>query len=253
MRTSHNFTKELSKLPCPVSGKQRDWSRVIRISEQGDQLSSQGKACEEGDQYGRWGGWGLAFIVTEVNVPASFTVPLFSIFIVYCHAVKVTHAHGKEKIGNYQSIKKKKSRQNPSSFCKQRLSPLIASWFLPVFLDIFISLEAFITTFFRIPLFLVNIYIIIISSSYQRASVNVIFNNVTSQVTMHASYLFLWLHQVLVGARGIFISSPGSCGARAYLPCGIWDLSSLTRDRIPALQGGLSTTGSPGKSHTVHA
>ena len=30
----------------------------------------------------------------------------------------------------------------------------------------------------------------------------------------------------------IFISSLGSCGARTYLPCGIWDLSSLTRNPI---------------------
>ena len=114
MRTSHNFTKELSKLPCPVSRKQRDWSRVIRISEQGDQVSSQGKACEEGDQYGRWG-VRLGFYSDGVNVPASFMVPLFPIFIVCCHAVKVTHAHGKEKMEITKVLKK--NRQNPPSFC----------------------------------------------------------------------------------------------------------------------------------------
>ena len=142
MRTSHNFTKELSKLPCPVSRKQRDWSRVIRISEQGDQVSSQGKACEEGDQYGRWG-VRLGFYSDGVNVPASFMVPLFPIFIVCCHAVKVTHAHGKEKMEITKVLKKKD--KIPHHFATQRSSPLIDSWFLPDFLYIFISLEAYIT------------------------------------------------------------------------------------------------------------
>ena len=41
-----------------------------------------------------------------------------------------------------------------------------------------------------------------------------------------------------------------SCGTWAQLPCGMWDLSSLTRDqtRIPSLEGGFLTTGPPGKS-----
>ena len=50
-------------------------------------------------------------------------------------------------------------------------------------------------------------------------------------------YLFIWLHRVLVAARGIFIASCGSvchrlssCGIRAYLLRGMWDLSSPTRD-----------------------
>ena len=32
-------------------------------------------------------------------------------------------------------------------------------------------------------------------------------------------------------ARGIFIAAPGLQSTWAYLPCGMWDLSSLTRDR----------------------
>ena len=41
-----------------------------------------------------------------------------------------------------------------------------------------------------------------------------------------------------------------SCGVWAQFPCGLWDLSSLTRDEpeSPALQGRSLTTGPPGKS-----
>ena len=42
-------------------------------------------------------------------------MPLFPIFIVYCHAVKVTHAHGKEKLEITKVLKE--NRQNPPSFC----------------------------------------------------------------------------------------------------------------------------------------
>ena len=40
-----------------------------------------------------------------------------------------------------------------------------------------------------------------------------------------------------------------SCGAWAYLPCGTWDLRSLTSDgtRVPCIGGGFLTTGPPGK------
>ena len=44
-----------------------------------------------------------------------------------------------------------------------------------------------------------------------------------------------------------------SCGAWALLPCGMWDLSSPTRDRthVPCIGGGFFTTGPSGKSPFV--
>ena len=42
------------------------------------------------------------------------------------------------------------------------------------------------------------------------------------------------------------------CGTWAELPCGMWDLSFLNKDRTPALYGGFFTTGPPGKSLTEH-
>ena len=45
------------------------------------------------------------------------------------------------------------------------------------------------------------------------------------------NYLFIWLHWVLVAASGIFITS--LVAARALLLCGMWDLSSLTKDWTP--------------------
>ena len=45
--------------------------------------------------------------------------------------------------------------------------------------------------------------------------------------------LFIWLHWVLVAAFGIFVSvlRLGSWGARAQLPCSMWNLSSPTKDQ----------------------
>ena len=45
-------------------------------------------------------------------------------------------------------------------------------------------------------------------------------------------HLFIWLHQVLVEVHGIFIASCRifHCQTWAQLLCGIWDLSSPTRD-----------------------
>ena len=58
------------------------------------------------------------------------------------------------------------------------------------------------------------------------------------------NYLFVWLCQVLVVSLRL-----SSCCAWAWLPCGRWDLSSLTRDRpSSALAGGFLTPGPPGKS-----
>ena len=101
------FTKELSKLPCPVSGKQRDWSRVSRISEQGDQVSSQGKAWEEGDKYGGWFGF-----YSDRSQRASIIYGA-SLFYFYCllPCYKITHAHGKEKL-EITKVLKKNTRQN---------------------------------------------------------------------------------------------------------------------------------------------
>ena len=46
-------------------------------------------------------------------------------------------------------------------------------------------------------------------------------------VSFLKKYLFMyWLRQVLVTARML-----SSCGSRAQLPCSMWDLRSLTRDR----------------------
>ena len=71
-------------------------------------------------------------------------------------------------------------------------------------------------------------------------------------------YLFIWQHQVLVEARGIFLASCGTeifrgtaqilqlwcvvsgvCAAWAQLLCSVWDLSSLTRDptHVPCTAG----------------
>ena len=46
------------------------------------------------------------------------------------------------------------------------------------------------------------------------------------------SFFFFWLHQVFVVAQGL-----SSCGAQAYLLCGMWALSSSIRDQtlIPCI------------------
>ena len=73
------------------------------------------------------------------------------------------------------------------------------------------------------------------------------------------TYLFIWLHWVLAAARRIFAAARGllsSCGVRAQLPLGMWDLSSPTRDqtRIPCAgrQIGFLTTGPPEQSLIIH-
>ena len=50
--------------------------------------------------------------------------------------------------------------------------------------------------------------------------------------------------RALVEARGL-----SSCGTRAYLPRGVWDLSPQPgiEPASPALEGGFFTTGPPGK------
>ena len=53
-------------------------------------------------------------------------------------------------------------------------------------------------------------------------------------------HLLIWLHRVLVAARGLFVMVRGllsTCGTQAQLPCSMWDLSSLTRDwtRVPCI------------------
>ena len=59
----------------------------------------------------------------------------------------------------------------------------------------------------------------------------------------YSGFFYLWC----VGARAHGLCS---CGVRAELPQGIWDLSSLTRDwtAFTALEGRFLTTGPPGRS-----
>lgn len=69
---------------------------------------------------------------------------------------------------------------------------------------------------------------------------------------VHFFYSFIWLHQVLIGAQGIFIlswevfplycmnilvvmRSLSSCGMWAYLSCCMWDLSSPIKDQTHIL------------------
>lgn len=63
-------------------------------------------------------------------------------------------------------------------------------------------------------------------------------------------YLFIWLCRVLVAACGIFLW--GMCSVveahRLSCPTACGDLSSLTKPRSPALEGGFLTTKPPGKS-----
>ena len=53
-------------------------------------------------------------------------------------------------------------------------------------------------------------------------------------------YLFIWLCQVLVAARGIFVVE-----ARELLNCGMWESSSLTRDWTWALCTGSGRSQPP--------
>ena len=59
----------------------------------------------------------------------------------------------------------------------------------------------------------------------------------------------------LIRVRASAVTAHGlsSCGSRAYLPCGVWDLlRSGIKLVSPALQGGFLTTGPPGKpSHRL--
>ena len=66
-------------------------------------------------------------------------------------------------------------------------------------------------------------------------------------------FVHIWLHRGLAAARGIRAMSHGifGCSTRAQqLGQGAYGLSSLTRTEFssPALEGGFSTTGPPGKS-----
>ena len=56
-----------------------------------------------------------------------------------------------------------------------------------------------------------------------------------------------------VQASAVTAHGLSSCGSRAYLPCGVWDLlRSGIKLVSPALQGGFLTTGPPGKpSHRL--
>ena len=63
-------------------------------------------------------------------------------------------------------------------------------------------------------------------------------------------FIFIQLHQVLVGPRGISCRSTASCGSWVSLLWATWDLNAWTSDwtESPALQGRFRITRPPGKS-----
>ena len=78
-------------------------------------------------------------------------------------------------------------------------------------------------------------------------------------------FIYYWLHRVFFAVWGLSLDAASSgfsccgagalerrlssCGTRAQLPCGMWDLPGPGMGPVsPALVGGFLTTGPPGKS-----
>ena len=69
-----------------------------------------------------------------------------------------------------------------------------------------------------------------------------------SVVVALGGYSSLWW-LLLLQSTGCRHAGFSSCGAWAQLPCGMWDLPRPVIKLVsPALTGGFSTTGPPGKS-----